>query len=456
MRVAAVHCLLLVLSPASAQVVLDVSGLRLADNGLAMHLDTLFTVGSPDADAGTTQVGAFGGVDALRFQAPLPEALTALIRANEATAHNGPRVAMRMNTLRLEEHRSDVEGVGTCTAHFTFYMTEGEGWVIVDEQGCTLSDFELTSTEGLLPLLVGTLNECIAGFLRNYSAGATVRLPSRLGAKRSDEPVLEPAILRTTSSPKGLFHDFEHFKANMPDTLTAFIINPLRTANGNPKRARLELSNGDPRVLWGFSDGTRLFVNAGRFFVELVREGKDFTTVLPTPEPEVNTPTTMALPVPGLYGLLFNSVATFILTPAPATGPAYWAYKLDLLTGRLNISGFAVPKVMTSRHYFILDEASPDGSSVAIRSRDGLLVQLKPGTFFEFSPERQLEPVTITLEPSSGQPEEIALDTYLLDPQAFTLRIRKDGSFVVKEPPKYMTSTVIDELREPDRAPLPQ
>lgn len=456
MRAVGVHFLLLVMAPASAQVVLDISALRLAHHGLALHVDTLFTDMAPDADAGTTQVGAFGGSDALRFQARVPDALFGVLRANEAAQHDGPRVAMRLNALRLEEHRSDTEGVGTCSVHFTIYMREGDDWYIVDEQGSTLSDFELTSTEGLLPLLAGTLNECLAGFLRNHAASTTVLLPARLGTKRSDEPVLEPTIVRATSFRKGLFHDFEHFKANLPDTLTPFNIDPLRTANGNPKRARLELSKGDPRVLWGFTDGTRLFVNAGRFFVELVREGKDFTTILPTPEPKENTRTTMALPIPGLYGVLFNSVATFILTPTPATGPAYWAYELDLLTGRLNISGFAVPKVMTSRHYFILDEDSPDGSSVAIRSRDSLLVQLKPGTFFEFSPERQLEPVTITLEPSSGQPDEIALDTYLLDPQAFTLRIRKDGSFVVKEPPKSMTSTVIDELREPDRAPLPE
>lgn len=183
--------------------------------------------------------------------------------------------------------------------------------------------------------------------------------------------------------------------------------------------------------------------------MELLRVGKDFTTVLPTPEPKENTYAAMALPIPGLYGALFNSVATFILTPPPATGPAYWAYKLDLLTGRLNISGFAVPKVMTSRHYFILDEDSPDGSSVTIRSGDSLLVQLKPGTFFEFSPERRLEPITLTLKASSGQAAMISLDTYRLDPQAFTLRIRKDGSLAVKEPPEHMTATVIDELGNP-------
>lgn len=456
MRAVGFNILLLATVPASAQVVLDISKLRLADNGLALHVDTLFSDMGPDPDAGTTQVGVFGGADPLRFHVRVPDALFGLLRANEAPEHHGPRVAVRLNALRLEEHRSDVEGVGTCSAHFTFYMKDGEEWMIVDEQGSTLSDFELTSTEGLLPLLAGTLNECVAGFLRNHTTGATVRLPARLGAKRADEPELEPTIVRATSFRKGLFHDLEHFKANLPDTLTPFVINPLRTANGNPKRARLELSKGDPRVLWGFSDGKRLFVNAGRFFVELVREGKDFTTMLPTPEPKENTYTAMALPIPGLYGALFNSVATFILTPPHATGPAYWAYKLDLLTGRLNISGFAVPKVMTSRHYFILDQDCPDGSSVTIRSGDSLLVLLTPGTFFEFSPERQLEPITITLQPSSGQPETITLDTYLLDPQAFTLRIRKDGSFAMKEPPKYMMATVIDELREPDRAPLPE
>lgn len=440
----------------AAQYVLDIGSLRLAENGIVLHVDTLFTDGNPDADAGTSQVGTMGGVDPLRFRKRLPEALLDLFRASEAAEHNGPRVALRLNTLRLEEHRSGPEGVGTSSVHFTFYMKEGADWYIVDEQGSTLSDYELTSTEGLLPLLAATINESVDGFLRNHATDATVRLPARLGAKRADEPALEPTIVRATSFRKGLFHDFEHFKANLPDTLTPFVINPLRTANGNPKRARLELSTGDPRVLWGFCDGKRLYVNAGRFFVELLREGKDFTTVLPTPEPKENTYTTVALPIPGLYGALFNSVATFILTPPPATGPAYWAYKLDLLTGRLNISGFAVPKVMTSRHYFILDEDCPDGSSVTIRSGDSLLVQLKPGTFFEFSPERQLEPVTITLEPSSGRPETITLDTYLLDPQAFTLRIRKDGSFAMKEPPKYMTATVIDELREPDRAPLPE
>lgn len=441
---------------AAAQYVLDIGSLRLAENGIALHVDTLFTDGSPDADAGTTEVGTMGGVDPLRFHKRVPDALFDVFRASEAAAHTGPRVALRLNTLKLEEHRSDAEGVGTSSVHFTFYMKEGEQWYIVDEQGSTLSDLDLTSTAGLLPLLAATINECVDGFMRNHATGATVRLPAQLGAKRVNEPALEPTIVRATSFRKGLFHDFEHFKANLPDTLTPFVINPLRTANGNPKRARLELSTGDPRVLWGFCDGKRLYVNAGRFFVELSRDGKEFTTMLPDDQPDNPAAAGTMFAIGGMYGVLFGTAMVAAFSPGASSGPNFYDYRLDLLTGRLNMSGIAVPKVMTSRHYFILDDGSAEGSSTDIFWGDSLLVQLTPGTFFEFSPERQLDPVLLLLRSSSGQSSTIVLDAYRLDPQAFTLRVRKDGTLSVKEPPKNVLADVIDGLKEPDRAPLPE
>lgn len=455
MRSVFVLLALLALRVVAAQYVLDISSLRLTTNGIPLHVDTLFTDGSPDADAGTTQVGMMGA-GPLRFQKRLPDALFDLFRASEASAHNGPRVALRINTLRLEEHRSGTEGVGTSSVHFTFYMKEGTEWYIVDEQGSTLSDFDLTSTEGLLPLLTASINECVDGFLRNHATGATVHIPARLDMKRSAEPALEPAILRATAFRKGLFHDFEHFKANMPDTVTPFTINRLRTANGNPKRARLELSKGDPRVLWGFSDGKRLYVNAGRFFVELVREGGEFTTMLPNEAADNPASSASMVMVGGMYGILFGNAMVAAFSPGASSGPNYYNYRLDMLTGRLNMSGIAGQKVVTSRHYFILDDGSAEGSSVALFEGDSLLVQLTPGTFFEFSPERQLDPVALLLKASSGQSSTVLLDTYRLDPQAFTVRVRKDGALSVKEPPKSVLVDVIDGLKEDDRAPLPE
>lgn len=53
---------LLTVPPLVGQYILNTSLLRLAADGIHLHVDTLFTDGNPSADAGTTQVGVFGGV----------------------------------------------------------------------------------------------------------------------------------------------------------------------------------------------------------------------------------------------------------------------------------------------------------------------------------------------------------------------------------------------------------
>ncbi|MCC2546895.1 hypothetical protein LJY25_10605 [Hymenobacter sp. BT175] len=101
-----------------------------------------------------------------------------------------------------------------------------------------------------------------------------------------------PAICREAPR-RGVYHSFEQFLANRPDTLLTLRMDTLRLARKRPGRRRwagvarfqpvlTDAQGRRPRLpeqLWGFSDGQQLFIQHKGAFFPLVRQGRFFTFI---------------------------------------------------------------------------------------------------------------------------------------------------------------------------------
>lgn len=444
---------------APSQHVLDIRDLHLDLRHMALAVDTVMLGFRPEASVGTSHVGIGPGPDDVRFETTTDVALHQLIARSLPDTNDPMHVAVKVNTLRMEEVRNSRTAIGSCAVHIEFLQRKDDGWYRIHEQGTHLTDTDMDDPHGQEAVLIASLEDLFRGFWNARTRGTLTDTPTIPTATRTPVAEFKLPIAQDAAPRRGLYRSFHDFRMNAPDSVPAFSIAPLRTANGNPKRARLTIADGtDPGTLWGFSDGARYYANAGRYFIELFRDGERFTTVLPNPQADHDQAAfvpTGSLFVFGPLGAMLVSGMAGGMVPF-GTGAMNTVenldMRLDLLTGRLGMTGIAVPKVGTSRHYFVYSDKSAAETQVCIEANDGLIVCLRPGQFHEFTPEMRPEPIALGLRTATGQQHVLMLDTYRTDDQLFLIKVKKDGSLSVTEPGSQMRVPIIDGLKETDRA----
>lgn len=443
------------LSAARAQHVLDIRDLRLNLQDMALTVDTVVLGFRSEASVGTSRVG-IGSDEDVRFETNADAALHQLISRSLPDANDPLHVAVKVNSLRLEEVRNNQAEFGSCSVHLEFLMWKHEGWYRIYEEGTSLTDPSMNDPRGQEAVLIASLEDLFHGFWNAKTNGTLSDIPTNLTASRTPVSDFNLPVMRDAAPRKGLYHSFRDFRMNAPDSTSTFSVAPLRTANGNPRRARLTLADGsDPGTLWGFSDGARHYVNVGPYFIELFREGERFTTVIPNPQAERDQAAVGGLFLFGPVGAMFAfgmSGGVVPFAPGPTNNAESLNMRLDLLTGRLGMTGIAAPKVVTSRHYLVCPDKSLAETQVYIHAKDSLIACLHPGQFHEFTPEVQLEPIALHVRTVSGQEHLLTLDTYRTDAQVFLVKVKKDGSLSVSEPGSQMRVPIIEGLKEADRA----
>ncbi|MEO8069317.1 MAG: hypothetical protein ABI599_16585 [Flavobacteriales bacterium] len=446
-------------SIAFAQHTLDIHTLRLDLRDVDMRVDTVMLGFGPAAAIGASRVGLSPSADDVFFDQPTATALGDLMNRSLQSVGSLHHVTVKVNALRLEEIRSNQEEVGSCAVHLEFLVQKEDGWYRVYEQGTCLTDPAMNDPHGLEELLSACLEDLFQGCWSALTTGTWTNEPVALNASRTPDSAFRLPIMRDPAPCRGLYRSFQQFRANVPDTTVEFFIAPLRTGNGNPRRARLNLADASaPDMLWGFSDGARSYVNVGSYFIELMREGDRFTTVLPNPEAEREQ---LAFAKGGsmfMFGPLGAPFAGGMgggipFGPGPRNHAENLAMRMDLLTGRLGMTGIiAAPNVVTSRHYLLCSDKSLADQPVHVQLGDSLLAALNPGEFHEFTPEMQLDPLVLEVRSASGETQLLSLDTYRTDDQVFIIKVKKDGRLTVTEAGSQMVLPIIEDLKETNRA----
>ncbi|MDB5267673.1 MAG: hypothetical protein JWP58_713 [Hymenobacter sp.] len=154
-------------------------------------------------------------------------------------------------------------------------------------------------SHNLAQIMQAGLSELAAA---NWALAA--KRPARaLGQLKADKPAgkAQPTILRAAMPRKGVYHSFQQFVANQPDTvsvvrvdtLAASTVSTLFDPNATPNsvaewkgtcllRAKVYDASGTrvpPRDVWGFSDGRHAYISQLNNFRLLTRQNGYFTFV---------------------------------------------------------------------------------------------------------------------------------------------------------------------------------
>ncbi|MCC3151971.1 hypothetical protein Q3A66_18590 [Hymenobacter sp. BT770] len=230
----------------------------------------------------------------------------------------------------------------------------------------------------------------------------------------TDKPPVanKPAIFRVAAPRAGVYHTFDQFLANRPDTLTSLRIDTLGTSsissllNGNmPKgpesewksttllKAKARTASGDrlpPSEVWGFSDGRQVYVRQLNYYRPLTRQSDFYTFVGAAPldvtaenERIRNNAMSNLTGVPVRTGATTNGAVR--TGPAGQTGQPL-VYSLDVRTGRM--APFPPPgqpqRLDTAFIYVYRPLGGPaEPSRILLNDRE--VSQLKPGESVELA-----------------------------------------------------------------------
>ena len=445
----------------AGSVVLDLGTAQLHVPGAAFSVDTVMLVSAPFAPIGNSRFG-IASDDEVRLQRGTDAALLDLFRRSFAYSDGALHIAVKVNELRLDESRYNDRGQATCAVHLEFLVREADGWYRVHEYGTSIVDKHLAGTEATETILIRALTQCFQSLNTAQAAnGLTHVLSSPIGQRTPVEALGLP-ILGDTASTRGLYRSFHQFRANDLDSTTDFTIEPLRTGNGNPQRARIALADGSGTDgLWGFSDGARVHVNMGMYFLELARNGDRFTTLSPDVQGDMGMDHTVFGGLVLSYGnmgllLALGPNNSLLLGPYGIGSPQRLELELDLLTGRLALNGTTLPKVITSRHFLICSDKSAPLVPVTVYMGDSALATLLPGKFHECTPEQSPEPIAVEVRAANGQHERFMLDSSRRSDQVFLISVKKNGELSVTEAGSQMRMPLVDALKESDREPQRQ
>ncbi|GAB3857016.1 hypothetical protein GCM10028822_30070 [Hymenobacter terrigena] len=249
---------------------------------------------------------------------------------------------------------------------------------------------------------------------------AAKRQARALGQLKADKPTgkATPTILRAALPRKGVYHSFQQFMANQPDTSSAVRVDTLAASsvsslfdpNTTPNsvaewkgtfllRAKVYDASGDrvpPRDVWGFSDGRQAYISQLNNFRMLTRQNGYFTFVGAAPvdaaaEGRRAQHTAMGGAVAGAYaGQVGN-------TGMPV------AYALNCSSG--SVSQYPFPGQPQRPDTAFLYVYRPPGGPATPRRillNDHEVGQLRPGEFLELSWPHTGRVLRLSVDLSSG------------------------------------------------------
>lgn len=227
------------------------------------------------------------------------------------------------------------------------------------------------------------------------------------------------------TSRRGIYRTWIDFRDNKPDTSVEFTV-VYHNNKKEPERTKAELKfpkKSKPRIIWGFCDQDKDFVNIGKFYALLTPENNQWTTWFR--HSDNNNVTAAAV----MGGVAFGLVGAFVFGAIASHGSGNdleEKSKLDLLGGTL------VPVYMkdytriSSNVVFFLSKISDPDATLRVFVDGQLQCEMKPGNYFVHQASSHHTSATIKLVSSTGGEQVNQIPLELISVDAYLLKVKKN------------------------------
>ena len=285
--------------------------------------------------------------------------------------------------------------------------------------GAHTSDRALETTKRHAAHLARLLEQCLGQLAQANWAAATAQPARTLAELPTDVPTAlaggsrrGPAVPILRQAPRrGVYHRFEQFLANAPDTSLAFRLDTIRLYYRSELTTRKWLgvahvrpvltTGPNPRTaadrLWGFSDGQQVFVQHNKHFFPLMRQRGFFTFVGEAPlDLEYARAAAEAQVRASIIGVATVHAQNHTGEPT--------AYALDMRTGELApYPGLLADDRRDTAYVYVYrpaQAAGPAAVKVFLNGREAGSV--RPGEYLELPWTRYAQPLQLCLTGLTG------------------------------------------------------
>ncbi len=445
---ACLHTLFLLLATSSfvataqGQHMIHLAKAKAVDVPAGLYVDSVITSFADDARIGTV----LKGVGNNRMPAFLTNGVTTAVQEilkNGATAPGSLHCTMRINALEVGELVDGPTEFCSCGLDFELLTFTDSGWCrIYDHAATTKRPGGMDATAKQPESIAAAFASGMAAYAAAQREGSLIPVPlgtpPQRGRYRAGEHIYP--VLESGAPARGLYRTFRQFRHQMPDTVTQFTVKTKATGDGRLVKLKPAKGGESAETYWGFSDGEHAYVNTGRGFLRLDRDGDRFISQY-TRDPNL----AVGVAVGAMFGVL-GAVLYVAASPSEITIPL----DLDLMTGALKPRAHAEndTAVETSDHLFLYSKYSDQDTVLQMFVYGGPEATLTLDSYrvLKIVPRPGEVPVGFSL--GDGDPVVINIGTSHIgpDPLVYLLRVRKNRRITIDRVNDEMAASILRKL----------
>lgn len=430
-----------------AQYVVDLAQAGPVEVPAGLHIDSVFAAFNDSASMGTVMKGTPARPAPVLLAGGVASAVQGLLR-NELPTAGTVHAVMRINALHTGEMAIGHGERGACGLNFELLQRMDSGWARI---------FDHAATAAYLPRkdLAGSMAKGIAAaFTAGFAKYAQAALAGKLSrmplsgwpqAGISDAAERRYAVHEAHTPARGIYHSFQDFRDQRPDTTFSFTLKPVGNQPLVPMaKLKVERDVQEPEGIWGLSDGRNAYIQVGDRFLGLRRKEHVFTSFYPGGS-QID-PAAMAV------GMAFGLVGALLYSAANAPSGAPVPVELDMLTGALRLmydgSSPAAAEVATSDHLFLYSRHCPMDTTVDMFVYGGLEASLRKENYHRLNLVPRPDAVPVEFNVGAGEPVGIDIRTERIggEPTVYLIKVDKAGTVKVDRLNTTMAAAVLDKL----------
>lgn len=410
-------------------------------------VDSVITAFDPHAAIGVVQKGMRNkGANAF-FKGDARTELKALLDRLRTGGSEGQHVVLKVDTIEISERTLAAREMAFCRFAAEVLVRSDSGWTSTYSFGTTLvHSGGMDATDDHAANIAHALDNCMRRYARARDASM---LRSRLISDRQlrrpfTRRADEISALSGQRAEKGVYPSFMDFVEGTPDTTITVDEKESKHTTETTRVLKLK-SGGTGLMAWGYSDGTRLYVNTGGEYneVQFGREGM-YTYWSPGAAGDVNVG--LAVTAGVFFGPLGAGLA--VLGSAGKPG-APVRMDLDLIAGTLTRTHGTTSTTRDSEHWFYYTDHCASDTTVCLFLYGGEEGCLRKGQHrvVRLTPRVNPAPVEVRI---GDQRIRAELNTNATTDQVYLLSVNGDGILKVDKLSVSMASSVLDKLKPED------
>jgi len=337
---------------------------------------------------------------------------------------------VRVNRIYMYETTKGVREYTCIDLSLSFIFPRENGLNDDFTSSVTLSVYQKNFPASFSVIVVNALDQCFCQYRDRMKMGLVVPKIITLGQLKGN-PIYSSDYFRCFSRKnprKGIYHTYFDFRDNVPDTSLDFkVLYKYDTDHPALSRAYLKFAkDSEPGKIWGFCEGDSVYLNWGRFFSLLSKEGDLF--IASCRSTEYNRDIAPAAIFGGILGgligaSLFGGIATLSFNHNEVG-----KFKMDLFDGKFFPFDAPDYTMISSNLVLFLSKVSDPEATLSVYLDGNLQCEMKPGTYFNLFLSCRYSTVNIKFVSSTGSEKSEQIPLELFKTEAYLVRIKRNHS----------------------------